>query len=180
MLNIGIAGHIQITETTTRLVRDALVDHLCRRTMPVHGVSCLAPGADQVFVETLIDLGLTYDVILPARDYRDRTITARDRDRFDRLLAGAEEVIPLAFEHSGPAAYAAANALLVARCRELIAVWDGLADRRPGTTAHAIGLARRSSVPVTRIWPDRARRSPRARPPVGSRTLASSVGNPTL
>jgi hypothetical protein len=159
VLGVGITGHIHLRRTTTRLVRRALTDHLRRSPVPVHGISCLAPGPDQTFIEVIRELGGTYDVILPARDYRDRVLRGRARRRFDELLSDAVEVVPAELDHDHPDAYALANARLVRRCRELVAVWDGMADDRPGSTAHAVTLARRSAVPVTPVWPSGARRS---------------------
>jgi hypothetical protein len=168
---IGITGHIHVTPATTRLLGQALIDHLRRYSDPVHGVSCLAPGSDQAFVDALLEVGGTYEVVLPARDYRERMIKPWNRRRFDQLLSGATEVIHGEFDHCGPEAFAGANATLVSRCGELIAVWDGLADDRPGTTADAVGLARRSFVPVTHLWPAGAQRS--------SHEHAELVGSPT-
>jgi hypothetical protein len=159
--DIGITGHIHLTRATARLVRDSMLEHLRRRAAPVHGVTCLAPGSDQIFVEVLGRLGGTYDVVVPSRDHRRRLTNRHDRRRFDALLAGARETVTGPFDHAGPDAYAFANAQLVARCRELFAVWDGREDDRLGTTAHAVGLAVGASVPVTRIWPAGARRSRR-------------------
>ncbi|MEU4242919.1 hypothetical protein [Actinoplanes sp. NPDC026619] len=158
VLGVGITGHIHLRRTTTRLVRQALADLLRASPKPLHGVSCLAPGPDQTFIELIRELGGTYDVILPARDYRDRVIRPRGRRHFDELLAGAAEVVPTEFAHDHPAAYALANNRLVERCRELIAVWDGMADDRPGSTAHAVALARRAGVPVIPLWPTGAER----------------------
>lgn len=158
VLGVGITGHIHLRRTTTQLVHQALGDHLRRLPSPIHGISCLAPGPDQTFIELIRELGGTYDVILPARDYRDRVIRSRGRRRFDELLAGAAEVVPAEFDHDHPAAYALANRRLVERCRELIAVWDGVAEDRQGSTAHAVALARRSAVPVFPIWPTGAER----------------------
>lgn len=166
MLGVGITGHIHLGPATTKMVRRALADHLRRLPAPLHGVSCLAPGPDQAFIELIRELGGTYDVIMPACDYRDRVIRLRGRRHFDELLAGAVEIVPAELGHRHPAAYAQANVRLVDRCRDLIAVWDGIADERPGSTAHAVTLARRSAVPVTLVWPSGAKRlaRPKAEP----------------
>jgi hypothetical protein len=161
---IGITGHIHLTQTTARLVQHALTAHLSRRAGPVHGVTCLAQGPDQMFAAAIRRLGGTYDVVLPAHDYRERMGGTFHRRLFDELLDGAAEVISGPFAHSSAAAYAFANAEMMSRCGELVAVWDGRIDERPGTTAHAVGLAEQSSLPITRIWPAGAQRSRRPVP----------------
>jgi len=172
VLGVGITGHIHLRQTTTELVRRALFDHLRKWSVPVHGISCLAPGPDQTFVEVIRELGGTYDVILPAGDYRERVIRRCGRRHFDRLVAGAHEVMTADLDHDHPAAYSLANTRLIERCQELIAVWDGRADGRPGSTAHAVSLARRAGIPVIPIWPAGAQRMnrPSGQIAVGSAT----------
>ncbi|BCJ52973.1 hypothetical protein Asp14428_44480 [Actinoplanes sp. NBRC 14428] len=160
MHSIGITGHIHLTRSTMRSVREALVADLRGRRGPLHGVTCLAPGPDRIFAEVLTALGGTYDVVLPAADQLGGGGGRRASCHvLESFLAGAREVIVGPFPRSGAAAYAFANEQVVARCQELIAVWDGHADEQPGSTAHAVWLARRAAVPVNRIWPERARRS---------------------
>src|SRR5688572_5339830 len=101
-----------------------MVEHLSRRAVPVHGVTCLAPGSDQIFADVIGRLGGTYDVVVPSRDYRRELPDRHARRRFDALLAGAREWVIGPFDQAGPDAYAFANAQLVARCREIFAVWD--------------------------------------------------------
>jgi hypothetical protein len=170
--SIGITGHIHLTRDTMRLVREMMTENLSRRDTPLHGITCLAPGADELFVDVLKTLGGTYDVVLPARDYRRQLGGRRDRRRFDSYLDGARDVFEGPFGRSGPAAYAFANARVVERCQELIAVWDGAADEAPGSTAHAVALAQSRAVPVRTIWPDGAQRS---RPPRPARRLMAPL-----
>lgn len=164
MHTFGITGHTDLTEHTKRLVLREIVDHLRRLDRPAHGVSCLAAGADQVFVAAVTATGGTYDVILPCRDYRDQMINPAEHHHFDGLLDGAGETVVLPAHRSGAEAYAAANRELVARSAHLFAVWDGVPDHRPGTTAHAVRLAERDGKPVTVVWPSGARRTGRRRP----------------
>ncbi|EDY51731.1 hypothetical protein [Streptomyces clavuligerus] len=57
-----------------------------------------------------------------------------------------------------PQARQAGNELLVDRCDELVAVWDGLPARGFGGTADAVAYARRTNTPVTVLWPEGASR----------------------
>ncbi|MEV0004779.1 hypothetical protein AB0H28_21205 [Micromonospora sp. NPDC050980] len=158
-VRVGVTGHINLTAATERLVADALRVELRRiSTRPVHGVTCLAPGADQLFTRAVLAGGGSYDVVLPALDYRDATIPPDKRADFDDLLARAEHVFHTGHVHSGTPAYAAANRDLLARVQRLVAVWDGEAGCHGASTDRTVGWASQLGIPVTVVWPPGARR----------------------
>ncbi|WP_405106790.1 hypothetical protein OG559_22880 [Micromonospora sp. NBC_01405] len=159
-VRVGIAGHINLTRDTELLVADALRAELRRISdRPVHGVTCLAAGADQVFARTLLDMGGTYEVILPARDYRTAVIAPENRTAFDELLARAAAVVHPGHDRSGTAAYVAANRELVRRVQRLVAVWDGNPGCHAAATDRTVNWARQQGVPITILWPTGARRT---------------------
>ncbi|GIJ80432.1 hypothetical protein SAMN05443287_10455 [Micromonospora phaseoli] len=160
-VRVGVTGHINLTPATERLVADALRVEL-RRTSdrPVHGVTCLAAGTDQIFARAVLDSGGTYEVILPARDYRD-TIRPASRADFDELLNRATQVIHTGYRTSGTAAYVAANRELLLRVQRLLAVWDGEPGCHAASTDRTVTLARARGIPTTVLWPANSRRASR-------------------
>ncbi|GIJ23589.1 hypothetical protein [Micromonospora lutea] len=158
-VRVGITGHINLTSATELLVAEAIRVELLRISdQPVHGVTCLAAGTDQIFARVLVDCGGTYEVILPAPDYRD-TIAAARRAAFDELLDRATEVIHTGHRTSGTAAYVAANRQLLLRVQRLLAVWDGAPGCHDASTDRMVGWARERGIPTTVIWPADARRT---------------------
>ncbi|WP_431918766.1 hypothetical protein [Micromonospora wenchangensis] len=160
-MRVGITGHIYLTPATERLIADALRAEL-RRTSdrPVHGVTCLAAGTDQIFARAVLDSGGTYEVILPARDYRD-TISPASRADFDELLHRASRVVHVGYRTSGTAAYVAANHELLLRIQRLVAVWDGESGCHEASPDRTVTLARQRGIPTTVLWPASARRASR-------------------
>ncbi|MGC5053144.1 hypothetical protein ACLQ2S_17015 [Micromonospora sp. DT48] len=157
-VRVGVTGHINLTPATERLVAEAIRAELRRiGDRPVHGVTCLAAGTDQIFAQVVLDCAGTYEVILPAPDYRD-TITPSRRAAFDELLARATEVIHTGHRTSGTAAYVAANRQLLLRVQRLLAVWDGEPGSHDASTDRTVGWARERDIPTTVIWPADARR----------------------
>ncbi len=166
MLRIGVTGHTNLTELAARVVYQTLVTVLRHQpAQKIRGITCLADGADQIFAEAIIAAGGTYEVILPAGDYRIRAIRPENVGRFDALVRQAVAVSPIPFKESGDRAFAAANAEMIGRSDRLVAVWDGRPDVRPGGTAHAVAMAQRAGVPVLRVWPARAQRASELRRP---------------
>jgi len=151
-LRIGVTGHINLAAGTAVLVRRALAAYLAGLpATKIVGVTCLAAGADQLFAQAVRDAGGTYEVILPAADYR-AVLPDGERLRFDELLAGARAV-EYAAGSSGADAYVAANHLLLDRVDRLVAVWDGLPCADPASTAAVVSAARRRGLEPTVIWP---------------------------
>ncbi|GIJ27466.1 hypothetical protein Vqi01_26280 [Micromonospora qiuiae] len=162
-VRVGVAGHINLTPATERLVADALRVELRRiSARPVHGVTCLAAGTDQVFARVVLATGGSYEVVLPALDYRD-TIDPAYRAAFDELLDRATLVVHTGHRNSGTAAYVAANRELLNRVERLVAVWDGEPGCHAASTDRTVRMARQRSIPTTVIWPADARRASRDR-----------------
>ncbi|MFB9239121.1 hypothetical protein ACFFWC_26930 [Plantactinospora siamensis] len=159
MPRIGITGHVRLADGTAELVYDCLAGFLAPYAgTDLHGVTCLADGADQLFARAVLALGGSYEAIIPALDYRRAAVPAGNRVDFDDLLERAGSVSYMPFPRSGRAAYAAANDELLRRSDLLVAVWDGRPSDRLGATAHVVRAARERGLPVTVLWPDGARR----------------------
>jgi hypothetical protein len=155
---IAVTGHRDLTARTTDLVTRAIYKALASYGPDLVGISCLAPGADQIFARAVLDLGGTLHAIVAAHGYR-QVLHAADRSAFDDLLARAREVSPLPFDRPTPASYAAANEALLRGADHLIAVWDGHPARGRGGTAEAVDEARRRAICVDVMWPPGARRA---------------------
>lgn len=160
-LRVAVTGHIGLSRASGPLIRAALravLHKLSRRAggRPLHGLTCLAEGADQLFAEEMIAVGATFDVVLPAPDYRHRQIRPALRPAFDELLAKARSV-SYACATSDDEAYAEAGRRVLDRCDLLVAVWDGTSGGIGGT-AEVVAEAHRRGIAVEVIWPPGAAR----------------------
>jgi hypothetical protein len=151
---IGITGHVRLGEGTDALVFEALRAALRRyANVNLHGVTCLAAGADQIFARAILAMNGTLEVILPAADYRERVISPENLPCFDELLDQAIRIQRMPFPRSGRPAYVAASEEMLERCDALIAVWDVNPSRKPGDTADVVATALQRQIPVTVLWP---------------------------
>ncbi|MFF5207856.1 hypothetical protein [Streptosporangium sp. NPDC000396] len=157
-LRVAVTGHRDLTPATAELVGSAIREALAPHAPAIVGVSCLASGADQIFADTVLDLGGELEAIVPARHYRP-ALPAGDRIAFDRLLLRARLVRRLPYDAPTPATYKAANDTLLDDVDVLFAVWDGQPARGQGGTAEVVGDARRRSIEVRVLWPSGAARS---------------------
>lgn len=156
-MRVGITGHTNLVPECVPAVQAALTDVLERLDRPLVGVTCLAPGADQLFARAVLDLGGQVEVVLPALDYRDR-LKPHQVAEYDELRAAATVVSVLPHMNSGRLAYIAANERMLASVEMLIAVWDGIAHQGKGGTADVVEQARSEGVPIEIVWPAEARR----------------------
>ncbi|WP_199444192.1 hypothetical protein [Umezawaea beigongshangensis] len=161
-MRVGITGHANLVAECRDDVRSALggvlAAELAERGGSLVGVTCLAPGADQLFAEAVLDLGGAVEVVLPAGDYRTK-LAPDDVLRYDDLLRRASVVSVLPFEMSGRRAYAAASERVLASVELLLAVWDGRPPDGRGGTADVVDHARATGVEVRVVWPETARRA---------------------
>jgi hypothetical protein len=152
VVRIGVTGHIRLTRGSARPIYRAIKAELRARSRggALHGVTCLADGADSLFARAVRDLHGTYDVVLPDPPRRRRS--------FRRLLGGARSVRGVAADPRPEMRYAAASAEVLDACDLLMAVWDGTDDGAWGGTAHTVARARELGKEVAVVWPRKAKR----------------------
>jgi hypothetical protein len=154
---VGVSGHQAFDARTTELVREAFRELLAGG--PVAGITCLAAGADQIFAETVLELGGRILVICPCGRYEEAFTDDAGRAGYRSLLAAASDLVTLPFDEPSDDAFESAGCELVDRCDHLIAVWDGLPAAGRGGTAGVVRYARSQGKRVSIVWPDGARRA---------------------
>ncbi|MET9545219.1 hypothetical protein ABZY36_07900 [Streptomyces sp. NPDC006627] len=160
MTTYAVTGHMDLTDETVGLVRNALREVFATHTEgELVGVSCIAAGADSVFAEELLAMGGRLIVVLPSGDYRQAKVKPEHAPTFDRLVAAAAEVVVLPHENANRQAYEAANAELLRRGDRLVAVWDGTPPSgKGGGTADTVELAQAEGLAIDVVWPEGAAR----------------------
>ncbi|MGW5852437.1 hypothetical protein ACWFQ8_31650 [Streptomyces sp. NPDC055254] len=168
MATIAVSGHVDITGTSTPLIREALLTLLARYpASELPGISCLAEGADALFADAVLAVGGQLLVVMPSSDYRARMVDPGYAEEFDRLCRAAAEVKVMPYRRAAAPSYAAANRVLLNRAELLVAVWDGLPGRGRGGTADAVAMARAAGLPVEVVWPPGSERWSRPQVPAG-------------
>ena len=157
MTRVGVTGHRDLGAPTRRLVTMAVAAALTAHR-PVHGISALAEGADQIFAEQVLVADGDLTAVIPSAGYTATFATAAGAASFRRLRARATEVVALPFPGPSDEAYWAAGCEIVRRCDLLLAVWDGGPSGGLGGTADVVAFARERGVRTTVVWPAGARR----------------------
>jgi hypothetical protein len=157
MTRVGITGHRDLRDITHRLVAAAVAAELAGYR-PLHGISALAEGADQIFAEEVLEARGALTAVVPSADYAAAFATDAGEATYRRLRALATEVIELPFPSPSEDAYWAAGRRVVCLSDVLLAVWDGGLSGGMGGTADVVEFAERRGVPTTVVWPPGSRR----------------------
>jgi hypothetical protein len=157
MTRVGITGHRDLRARTYRLVSEALAAELAAYR-PLHGISALAEGADQIFAEQVLKARGALTAVIPSADYAAAFGTDAGVAAYRRLRALANKVIELPFGSASEDAYWAAGREVVCLSDVLLAVWDGGPSGGMGGTADVVAFAGERGVPTTVLWPTGAQR----------------------
>lgn len=139
---VGITGHQNVGDAqTVSWIRAAL-----KTQLDVHrvsrGLSSLAVGADQLFVQTLREASLPFEAVLPCDGYEQTFESGATREAYTALLGAATHIHRLPFAKPSEEAFFAAGKWIVSHCELLFAVWNGLPARGLGGTGDVVAYAR--------------------------------------
>lgn len=153
---VGVTGHRDLPGDHAALglrIRDLLGDLRRVEGQDMVALSALAEGADSLFAEAALELGIRLEVALPFEGYEQDFTIPVARDRFRRLLGQAAETRTLPYLERSNEAYRAVGRWIVDHADHLIAIWDGKPARGMGGTGDIVEYARARDLPLTIIAP---------------------------
>lgn len=152
MFRIGIVGHRYLANGETI----AFVEEQCSLFLKqVHSehdeviaLSAIAEGADTLFAEAALELGIPLEIVRPfdtyAADFETRVAT----ERYEKLRAAARTESKLVHSERSDNAYGAAMNWIVTNSDVVVIAWDGLPAAGPGGTGSAVDLV----IKLNRPW----------------------------
>lgn len=160
-LAVGVSGHRKLCSDPrvghyvhARCV--ALLGHLSAlaeaQGTQLVAYSALATGADTLFAQAALGLGVPLVGVIPFADYPD-DFEGEDRTQFERLRSLCREVHTLRRRSRSDQAYLEGGRWVVNHTDILIAVWNGLPAAGKGGTGDIVEFARSKQQMVLRIDP---------------------------
>jgi hypothetical protein len=157
-LAVAVTGHRDIAPNDEARLRALILKRLetlrCKYTStPLLALSGLAEGADMVFAEAALELGIELVAVLPgsaeifAKDFERPVHAERNpkdlKQRFEALCARCTDVVVVGNGRlaEDPRRYTFVGAYLVRRCHILFALWDGGEAKPESGTGQVVGLA---------------------------------------
>jgi hypothetical protein len=144
MRRLGIVGHRELDSEAAAFVSAesaALLDAELSATPDVVALSALAEGADTLFAEAALRLGVPLEIVRPFDRYVEDFVTKAGRGRYRALANAARRETRLPFSVASVDAYEAAMRWIARACDVLVAAWDGSPPRGRGGTAEAVAYA---------------------------------------
>ncbi|MFC3991388.1 type 1 glutamine amidotransferase family protein [Actinoplanes siamensis] len=116
----------------------------------VHGLTCLAEGADRLFAEAVLACKGSFEAVLPVPEI---SAEPEEDPKLRALLRFASDVTKITVPGPPEASYEAASQEVVRRSDVLVAVWDGDDEGRRGGTAETVAFAREQGKEIQVVWP---------------------------
>lgn len=152
MIRVGIVGHRYFghTETITFVARQC--SDILKQAQAAHSdviaLSAIAVGADTLFAEAALALGIRLEIVRPFEDYTSDFTSILAQERYDRLHATVRSETKLTYMNRSDEAYLAAMNWVVGHSDVLVAVWDGFPGVGLGTTSDAV----KQAIQISRPW----------------------------
>lgn len=152
MFHLGIVGHRYLGDRRTvefvfqecmAILSRSLTDH-----SDVVALSAIAEGADTLFAEAALELGIPLDIVRPFSKYASDFKTAGAKRRYERLRAFARREAKLGHEERSGLAYQEAMQWIVTHSDLLIVAWNG----QPARGSVGTGEAVKQAVNLERPW----------------------------
>jgi len=155
VLHLGVSGHQQLGNAATydfvsQQFRELLVAFQ-QREQNIVLYSALAKGADQLFVQTGLDLGIPVEIIIPCAEYEAIFATDAERNEYKRLLGLCRHVHYLPAQACSDDAFLAAGRWIVDHSNLVILAWNGLPPLGRGGTGDIASYARFVKCPFIHI-----------------------------
>lgn len=141
---VGFSGHRQVADPAGvgRAIREAIAGLSEHGAGEWLGLSSVAEGGDQLFIEQVGALGLSWHAILPLpRAEFAKDFPAAEWAVVERLLGRAEHIRVITENGTREDAYLDCGMATVDGSDLLIAVWDGEPARGKGGTAEVVAYA---------------------------------------
>jgi hypothetical protein len=153
MTVIGCTGHQNLPRQAIGFIANAIRSELSKHdSATLNGVCSLAAGADQLFAQSVLDVGGRLKVIVPSSGF-ETTFDRDDKRRYYELLSKAASVETLDWPEPTEDAFLSAGHRIVRAADVLIAIWDGQEARGKGGTADVVRYAQTKGRRVLVIWP---------------------------
>ncbi len=150
-LRIGASGHRDLgDEASQQFVAQNIRELLTSYRQQYPDLVLYAPlaiGADQLFVQTALDLHIPVEAVIPSKGYEMHYDSDAERAMYRRLLQQCRRVHTQPFFQPTDDAYLAAGQWIVEHSDVVLLVWNGQPAKGRGGTADIASYARQIGCP---------------------------------
>ena len=144
---IGVLGHRALGDCGdydfARLIIQKILKELKVKRDDVKVISAISEGADSLFAEVAISLGIYLETIIPYEGFSDDFSPGESQARYKSIRESSEREVRLSFSKRCAVAYKKSMEWIVFKSSMIIALWDGKEVGTIGGTWEAVSLCRK-------------------------------------
>lgn len=153
---IAVTGHWSLGDAATVAFVTQAFAALLAQLLREHpeglvALSGLALGADTLFAEAALALGIPLEACIANSAAIEKYAPGPERDQHFRLRVRSRHVLELPFAERSAESYLALGRWLVDNSDLLLAAWNGEAPAKLGGTGDVVAMARAAGKPVLHI-----------------------------
>jgi len=152
---IGAVGHRDLDNIEKQLYAyfccHRLLAGLLEKYATVMGISAMSEGADSIFAQSAVSLGVPLESIIPSRRFDSEFHEDFVKERYQSLLSQAKYITRANFPERSHSAYRKSMEWVVFKSNAVVAIWDGRKKGTIGGTWEAVSLSFRIRKPVVHI-----------------------------
>ncbi len=156
---IGFSGHQQLGDESTQeyvafQLRELLITYqqqACQRGQALSVYSALALGADQLFINIALGLGIPVEAVVPCARYEEIFTSSEECEEYYHLLSVCKQVHRLPVQECSDDAFLTAGQWIVDHSNLVILVWNGYPAAGRGGTADTASYARFVGCPFIHV-----------------------------
>jgi len=137
-MRIGISGHQNLGSEHEYNEIANILNKIISDNPVTLGYCCLAKGADQLFAEILMKVGIPYCAVIPSDHYEDAFTDVRSLEKYNSLLRNAEQVKILPFTQPEEKAFYEAGKYVADSTELMIVIWNGEKSKGLGGTGDIV------------------------------------------
>jgi hypothetical protein len=152
---IGVVGHRDITNAEkhsyTHFCCHRLLAGIKNKYSVVNAISAISNGADTIFAQSAISLGIHLESIIPFREFSSDFHDDLDFERYRLLRAQSKYESSANFSERSNLAYRKSMEWLIFKSNAVMAVWDNREEGSIGGTWEAVSLCIKIRKPMIHI-----------------------------
>lgn len=143
---IGAIGHRQLDDQSKHYVQlccHMILSTLSNKHSSIKAVSAIAEGADSLFAQTAISMGIQLESVIPFKEFVSDFQEEESHERYQVLRRGSEVESRVNLSDRSGSAYRKSMEWVIFKSNIIIAIWDGKEAGSIGGTWEAICLCRK-------------------------------------
>lgn len=155
VFTVGVIGHRYLGDESSALFArtccHGLLSNLRRKYGRIRAISALSDGADTIFAQSAIAMGIELESIIPFFNFESDFEDELPKERFRTLRSNVVSETRVNFKERSQFGYRKSMQWLIFKSKLIVAMWDGKEIGSTGGTWESVLLCQKLNKPLVRI-----------------------------